>query len=133
MNYRERFEATIKHKPVDRAPFDLCGTTHTEMRHSESISRLRDFLGFSEKYDGWYQRFDERILKYFDIDTRRVGAVLKPDSLVAKKISETELIDCWGLRRVYTGLYWEIKTIRFREQALKTLKSIPGQRLKTLI
>lgn len=109
MNYRERFEATIKHKPVDRVPFDLAGTSLTGMEHNESIERLRQYLGFTSKYDGWYEKFDERILKFFDIDIRRVGDILEPESPLACSISDKEFTDCWGITRVYTGLYWDIK------------------------
>lgn len=78
MNYRERFTATIQHKKVDRVPFDLAGTSLTGVDHWESVKRLRDLLGFNTKYDGWYRKFDDRILKFLDIDIRRVGDILSP-------------------------------------------------------
>lgn len=109
MNYRERFEATLKHRPVDRVPFDLAGTSLTGMEYMESIDRLRKFLGLSGKYEGWYRKFDERILKYLDIDIRRVGDILSPESPRACQTSECEATDCWGITRVFTGLYWDIK------------------------
>ena len=76
---------------------------------------LMDFLGFS--YDkasrdelnyGSIQRLDERILQYLDIDTRSVGTILKPIKSAFKKLSSSEYIDEWGIKRRYTGMYWEI-------------------------
>ena len=85
ISYRERFKATIEHKAVDRVPFDLAGTSLFGIDEKETIDKLRDFLGFSGEYGRWYQKFDERILKHFDIDIRRVGDILEPESLLAKK------------------------------------------------
>jgi uroporphyrinogen decarboxylase len=125
MNYRERFEATIKHLPVDRVPFDLAGTSLTGMEHAESIDKLRQYLGFTDKYDGWYQKFDERILKYLDIDIRRVGDILSPESPLSKQVSETEFTDSWGITRVFTGMYWDIKNPPLRGATLEDLDKYP--------
>lgn len=125
MNYRERFEATIKHLPVDRVPFDLAGTSLTGMEHAESIDKLRQYLGFTDKYDGWYQKFDERILKYLDIDIRRVGDILSPESPLSKQVSETEFTDSWGITRVFTGMYWDIKSPPLRGATLEDLDKYP--------
>jgi hypothetical protein len=62
MNYRERFEATIHHRQVDRAPFDLAGTSLTGM-DAAAMDHLSDFLGFPPKYDHRYDKFDELILR----------------------------------------------------------------------
>jgi uroporphyrinogen decarboxylase len=57
---------------------------------------------------GRVRRMDERLLKYFDIDTRSVGTILRPQESLYRKISENEYIDEWGIKRVYTGMYWDI-------------------------
>jgi hypothetical protein len=54
-------------KKTDRVPFDLAGTSLTGMEHSESVELLKQALGITGKYDGWYNKFDERILKRLDI------------------------------------------------------------------
>lgn len=107
MGYRERFARTLAHREVDRPPLDLAGTSLTSM-HPVAASRLTEYLGFSGPPSGRYTKFDERILRYFDIDFRRVGDILEPESSLAQEISPTERIDVWGVRRVYTGRYWSI-------------------------
>lgn len=70
LTYRERFPATLNHQPVDRVPFDLAGTSLTGIEHPETIRKLQQYLGLSPDYDGWYRKFDERILEYPDINIR---------------------------------------------------------------
>ena len=108
MTYRERFEATMKHEPVDRVPMDLAGTRVSGITGNKVIADLAQYLGFNEPYTGDYKNFDERILKHFDIDFRRVGDILEPPSPLTRQISDTERIDCWGVRKVFSGLYWDI-------------------------
>ncbi len=125
MNYRQRFDATLKHKPVDRVPFDLAGTSLTAVDSNQTIEQLRQFLGFSSKYDHDYQKFDERILRYFDIDIRRVGDILEPANVLSRRISKNEEIDCWGIKRVFTGLYWEIKDPPLKGASIDDLERYP--------
>ena len=108
MTYRERFDATMRHKPVDRVPMDLAGTRLSGINDRKMVRDLALHLGYNEPYTGDYTYFDERILGHFDIDFRRVGDILQPESPLARRISDTEQIDCWGVRRVFTGLYWDI-------------------------
>lgn len=132
MNYRDRFEATLKHKTVDRVPFDLSGTALTSVEYPQSIDKLRQLLGLSEKYDGWYRKFDERILQYLDIDFRRVGDILEPESPLACKASENEFTDCWGVTRVFTGLYWDIKNPPLKGASVDDLERYPWPRAEKI-
>jgi uroporphyrinogen decarboxylase len=125
MTYRERFEATVTHKPVDRVPFDLCGTPHTGIDNEQTAKGLRQLLGLSERYDGWYKKFDDRILRHLDIDVRRVGDILEPENPLSRKVSDTEFIDCWGVKRVYTGMYWDIIDPPLKGAASEDLDSYP--------
>lgn len=74
---------------------------------------LLDFLGYAPEQPfealpfGITRRLDERLLRCLDIDTRSVGRILIPRKSQKKIISEREYIDEWGIRRVYTGMYWE--------------------------
>lgn len=125
MNYRERFEAALNHRPVDRVPFDLAGTSLTGMEHGESIEKLKQLLGYTGKYMGWYQKFDERILKYLDIDIRRVGNIISPENELSGRRSEYEYTDCWGITRVFTGMYWDIKNPPLKNACTEDLDRYP--------
>ena len=75
---------------------------------------LLDFLG-DKDYEtkklprfGRVKRLDERLLKYLDIDTRAVGEILTPFDSQFKMIFDDTYVDEWGIRRVFTGKYWDI-------------------------
>lgn len=125
MDYRKRFSETVKHQQVDRLPFDLAGTSLTGMENPESIKNLQQCLGLTQSYDGWYTKFDDRILRFFDIDIRRVGGILSPasvfDGLSAGNIS----VDCWGIKRTFTGLYWDIIKHPLKGATIRDLDSYP--------
>ncbi|HBP37468.1 MAG TPA: methyltransferase [Clostridiales bacterium] len=125
MNYRERFAATINHQAADRVPFDLAGTSLTGIEHASLTEKLKQLLGFAGSDDSGYSKFDERILKYLDIDFRRVGDILEPESPLAGRRSAGEYTDCWGVTRVFTGLYWEIKHSPLKDAGLEDLDTFP--------
>ncbi len=132
MSYRERFEATVTHRPVDRVPYDLAGTSLNGIEHESSIEALRHFMGFSGPNAGKYQKFDERILKALDIDVRRVGDLLSPASPLTGRKSDTEDTDCWGVTREFTGVYWDIKNPPLRGATLEDLDRYPWPRVENL-
>lgn len=132
MNYRERFAATMQHQPVDRVPFDLAGTSLTGIEHPATVQRLRELLGFTQPYTGRYQKFDERILQYLDIDFRRVGDILSPKSELARKVSDAEYVDCWGITYVDTGLYWDIKKNPLKGATLEDMEAYPWPKAENI-
>lgn len=114
MGRRDNFYKTINHQTPEKVILDLGGNPLSSM-DGKSMFILMDFLGYkynkssrNELNYGSIQRLDERILKYLDIDTRSVGTILKPTKSPFQKISATEYIDEWGIRRKFTGMYWEI-------------------------
>ena len=123
-DYRERFAKTIAHEQVDRPPIDLAGTSLTSM-HPVAEAKLADYLGFTGPPSEEYTKFDERILRYFDIDFRRVGDILEPDGGLAVQISPTEWIDVWGVRRVFTGQYWSMVDHPLRGATAEDLSRFP--------
>ncbi len=125
MNYRERFSATIRHQPVDRAPFDLAGTSLSTVDHPDTVQKLQAVLGFNTPYDGWYEKFDERILQALDIDIRRVGDILRPESPLTTPVRNNAYTDCWGIRRVFTGLYWDIQNPPLKGAEIADLDRYP--------
>lgn len=113
MNRRQNFTDTMNHVKPAELVIDFGGNPLSSME-GESERKLLDFLGFDTKgYDekgllfGKVRRIDERLLKHFSVDTRSVGGILMPADSQFQMLSENEYIDEWGLRRRYTGLYWE--------------------------
>lgn len=102
----------MRHVEPDDIIIDLGGCPLSSME-GRSMYSLLEFLGYdiSENIDilrfGKVRRLDERILNYFDIDTRSVGEIFVPGNSLFKRIADNEYIDEWGIRRIYTGLYWE--------------------------
>ena len=125
MNYQERFAATMNHQSVDRVPFDLAGTSLTGIEHPQTVEKLRRLLGLTGKDQSGYQKFDERILNYFDIDFRRVGDILQPASPLARPLSHNRYTDCWGIEYMFTGLYWEIVNPPLKGATLEDLEAYP--------
>jgi len=80
MTHRERFNSVINHKKADRAVFDLAGCPQTLIDYPETQDALKMFLGFSGNNTGGFP-VDERILQYFDIDTRIVGGMATPKTV----------------------------------------------------
>ena len=112
MGRREDFERTMRHEQPGNLILDLGGNPLSTME-GDSENRLLEFLGYERKDEGPLlfgktRRLDERILKCFDIDTRSVGEILTPLDSHFRWISDTEYVDEWGVRRRYTGLYWDI-------------------------
>jgi uroporphyrinogen decarboxylase len=132
MTPRQRFAATLAHQPVDRAPFDLAGTSLTTVEHADTVRRMRSLLGIPGEYDGRYQPFDEDVLQALDIDFRRVGNILFPKSSLARRISDTEQVDGWGVKRRFTGLYWDIVEPPLRGATVDDLERFPWPRAEDI-
>ncbi|MGQ9630940.1 MAG: uroporphyrinogen decarboxylase family protein [bacterium] len=124
MRPRERFERIMNHREADRVPLDLAGTS-LSTTYGRGMERLREFLGFTGPDTSGYEKFDERILRYFDIDFRRVGNIISFQRSLRRKISDTEYIDDWGIRRAFTGQYWEIVESPLRGATVEDLKRYP--------
>jgi uroporphyrinogen decarboxylase len=77
MTHRERFVSTVSHQETDRAVFDLSGCPQTLIDYQETKEALAACLGFTGSPESGFP-VDERILKYFDIDTRIVGGMPTP-------------------------------------------------------
>jgi len=106
--YRERFAATLAHQAVDRCPIDLGGTPQSTVENGEGIERLTAYLGFVGNRPTDYDKFDRRVLEYFDVDFRRVGNLVSFVSARDRRVSDIEYVDCYGIRHRFSGMYWEI-------------------------
>lgn len=123
---RENFKKTLQHVQPDDIIIDLGGCPLSTME-GRSMFTLLEFLGYEipEKTEplkfGKTKRLDERILKYLDIDTRSVGEIFTPHDSQYEELSDTEYIDEWGIRRVYTGLYWEQVSYPLKNASIEDL------------
>ena len=75
--HRDRVLSTLNHNEPDRVPIDLMG--QATMLLDNTYFRLRDYLGLSPiepiRSGATANYYDERILKYLDIDFRRIFMV----------------------------------------------------------
>ena len=120
MTYRERFEKTLQHQAVDRAPIDFCGTPLTGC-HGDVIRKLTNALSIQAADEN---EAIEKLQTAFDCDFRKVGAMLEPPSVYTdySRMEQGEYVDCWGITRTFQGLYWEISKNPFRDLSLEELQ-----------
>lgn len=127
---RSDFEKTMHHENPRRLIIDLGGNPLSTLE-GKSQDKLLEFLGYPVEQDqepllfGQTVDVDERILKAFDIDTRSVGGILPCENSQFQKISDTEYIDEWGIRRIFTGLYWDAVNAPLKGSTLKELEQYP--------
>ncbi len=112
MGRREDFRRTLNHITPENMILDLGGNPLSSME-GDSPDKLLDFLGFkAEKSEnilfGKTRKVDERILDYLDIDTRSIGTILTPMDSQYEVLSDDLYIDEWGIKRKFTGMYWDI-------------------------
>lgn len=126
MNRRENFRKTLAHQTPADLILDLGGNPLSTME-GKSMYALLDLLGYTHREAftvlpfGKTRRLDERILTYFDIDTRSVGEIFVPRQSLKNIISDTEYIDEWGIRRIYTGMYWEQASYPLKDATVEDL------------
>ena len=124
MNSRERFEYTMRHSSPDRVPIDVGGTSLTGMRPN-CQENLRQLLGFTGEPIERNNGIDERILEWAGTDFRAVGAIVDLPSKHTRTISQYAHIDCWGIRRDFTGGEWQITQSPLNGASLEDLKAFP--------
>lgn len=126
MSRRQNFFDTMNHKQPENVILDFGGNPISTME-GRSEEYLLNFLGYQKEPEegkrlfGQTPRIDERILKHFDVDTRAVGKILTPMDSQFQIISDNEYIDEWGIRRVFTGLYWDAVNTPLRDATLEDL------------
>lgn len=119
MTYRERFEAAIHRKSVDRAPFDLEGTPMSKIMTPRLWDELCETLGVR----GDDRR--ERALRALDIDFRPVGGMPTPANAVARRISPTRNVDFWGIEHALVGNDWQITKNPLKDATIEDLDAFP--------
>jgi uroporphyrinogen decarboxylase len=122
MTSRERFAAAMAHRNGDRTPVDIGATTLTSMT-AKCQESLRKFLGFSGPAIPTNSGVDQRILEWAGTDFRSVGGILQLPSPHTRTVSNTEYIDCWGVRRSKLGSYYEITGYPLKNASVADIKS----------
>jgi len=112
MSRRADFQKILNHERPEKLILDLGGNPLSSME-GDSPDKLLSFLGYDpvprENLPfGKGHRIDDRILEYLDIDTRSVGTIMTPIDSLFEQVSDTIYIDEWGIKRKFTGMYWDI-------------------------
>ena len=127
MSRRDDFIRIMKHEQPEKLIVDFGGNPLSGME-GRSMQKLLEFLGYEASDDfevlpfGKVRKLDEKILRHFDIDTRSVGTIIKPRKSLQKRISDDEYIDEWGIRRIYTGMYWDISEYPLKNATIDDLE-----------
>jgi uroporphyrinogen decarboxylase len=100
MSHRERVLTTLNHQQPDRIPIDFGGFSDTGIVVG-AYENLKKHLGIeaktilADRLDQLVQ-IDERVLKRFDIDTRRL-LPKTPESWKGKSLPNGSIEDVWGV------------------------------------
>lgn len=130
MGRRQNFFDTMQHRRPENVIIDFGGCPLSTME-GRSQEYLLDFLGYAGNRQeqrllfGQTRRIDERILRFFDVDTRSVGQILTPRESLFQQISDREYVDEWGIRRIFTGVYWEAVDAPLKNADVKDLEQYP--------
>lgn len=111
MSRRSDFKKILDHQQPEKLILDLGGCPLSTME-GDSMYKVMDCLGLKTPDKtrlrfGKTRRLDESLLQRLDIDTRSVGEIYVPKDSQYEVLSDNEYIDEWGIRRKFTGLYWE--------------------------
>jgi len=117
------FKDTVAHKKPERLVLDFGGCPLSTI-YGTAKARLTEFFGYQTQSadDG---RIDERILKELDIDTRSFGRLITPKTKLAKRISDTEYTDDWGMTYRFAGGHWAIVDNPLRHASIADLERYP--------
>ncbi len=107
-SYRERFALTLARRPVDRCPLDLGGTPQSTIDDPAMQARLARALGLAGPAPADYDKFDRRVLERFDVDFRRVGALIAFKTERNRTVSTTESVDAYGIRHRCADGRWSM-------------------------
>lgn len=132
MSRRDNFKAILNHRQPDDIIMDLGGCPLSTMM-GKSYENLLKYLNISEENTdsgeilkwGQVHRLDDRLVEALDIDTRGVGNVVIPANSTFKVLSDKEYIDEWSIKRVFTGLYWDIIESPLDGKEVEDLASFP--------
>lgn len=116
---RSAFRDAVAGRPVTHLTLDLLGCPLAGIAQGAE-QRLIDCLGVSGAPDP-----REAMLRALDIDTRGIGAILRPPRSLRRRLSQTRYVDEWGITRAFTGLYWDIVDAPLAGRTLRDLEAYP--------
>lgn len=119
MTRRERFQATMAHKMPDHTPVDFCGMSLTSAGHPSVVARVAQALGVPEG-PGMLAAVQQKL----GADFTSVGCIFDPEN-GCNMATAAKSVDCWGVERTYTGLYWDISCSPLAEAELSDLDAYP--------
>lgn len=122
MNRRRNFADTLAHRQPENIIIDLGGCPLSGMSKG-SLMALMKYLDLPMLEDYSEHKLPENLLEALDIDTRSVGWIFTPKRSQYHKISDTEYIDEWGIRRIFTGLYFDIIENPLKDATLEDLEA----------
>jgi uroporphyrinogen decarboxylase len=105
--YRERFAATLAHQPVDRCPIDLSGCPQATVLSDTLWAGLAAELGLVGERPAGYAHGDQRVVKAFDADFRRVGGFFS-FSTGREHPTTDGFVNEYGMRYRYAHPYADI-------------------------
>ena len=85
--------------------------------------RLAPLLGLPAGCDG--ADLDEEVLRCLDVDIRGVGGILTPSGTQARRLSDTEFIDAWGIRQQWQGHHYEMVGRPLADATIQDLDRFP--------
>jgi uroporphyrinogen decarboxylase len=100
---------------------DLASTDMTEI--DGGPRRLAQALGIKPAASD--TETDEAVLRALDTDIRGVGGIISPPSQLARRISKTEMVDCWGITSRWNGHHYEMVGHPLEGKSVEDLEEYP--------
>jgi uroporphyrinogen decarboxylase len=130
MDYKTRFNKTLKHQKPDRVPMDFAGTTLTQY-HNQF---LKKFMAYHDLSADTEEDALEKIMDNYDIDFRKVGTLFRPITKLTdfSRKAQGFYTDCWGIKRMDTGMYWDIYEYPLKNATFDEIKNFPWPSAKDI-
>lgn len=126
---KQCFIDTLNGKTPEKTIVDFFGCPLSGATEG-AVVNISDFLGIQYKKEDELPfainpQISEKILKYYEIDTRGIGWILRPEKTLYKQINDITYRDEWGIVRKFTGQYWDIIESPLKDATLDDLEKFP--------
>ena len=113
----------VQRRETDRAVFDLCGSPQTGIDYPQTREALAACVGVTGPKRGAFL-IDERVLEYFDIDTRLMGGMPTPET-VHNRIENGVRYNSYGIGYVMVNGHYEICRNPLKGRTIDEMMSYP--------